>query len=319
LQFEYSTADGPVENLNTGKHYDYIQHAVNNAEPGHEIVVGPGTHNESINFKGKKVTVRSTDPDDPEVVAATIINGSGRVVTFSNAEDVDSILSGFTITGGSNGIYCTEATPTITDCIITGNTNAGIELYSGGNPTITNCGIVANYGAGIEMHPRKAQRFTFYNCPQISNSIIAKNFLQGIFGGVPRITNCTIVENHQDGICGSRSTVTNSIIYFNGNTQIAEGTATITYSNVQGLWPGLGNIDFDPLFADFINLDYHLKSQAGRWDPDSQTWVLDNVTSPCIDKGDTASPVGDEPAPNGGIINMGAYGGTDQASMTFSD
>jgi len=114
-------------------------------------------------------------------------------------------------------------------------------------------------------------------------------------------------------------TVTNSIIYFNGNAQIAESTATVTYSNVQGSWPGLGDIDANPLFADPDNSDYHLKSRAGRWDPDSNTWVQDDLTSPCIDKGDPASPVGDEPVPNGGIINMGAYGGTAQASMTFND
>jgi len=327
LQFEYSIADGPVENLNTGKHYDYIQHAVDNAESGHEIVVGPGTYNESINFKGKKITVSSANPDDPAVVAATVINGSDQVVTFSTNEDADSILSGFTITGGNNGIYCTEATPTITECVITGNNNAGIKLYSGGSPTITNCSITANSGAGIEMHPLKAARFTFYNRPQISSSIIAKNFMQGIFGGIPAISNCTIVENIQGGIYGSRPTVTNSIIYFNGNMPITESTATVTYSDVQGSWPGLGNIDADPLFVSLYWIssnstdagDYHLKSQAGRWDPGSQTRVQDNVTSTCIDKGDPASPVGNEPVPNGSIINMGAYGGTAQASMTFSD
>jgi parallel beta-helix repeat protein len=260
-------------------------------------------------------------------VAATVINGSSRAVTFSGGEDINSILRGFTITGANNGIYCTEATPVIADCTITGNTNAGIKLYSSGNPTITGCSIIANGGAGIEMHSRKSARYTFYNYPQISNSIIAKNFLQGIFGGVPTITNCTIVENIQGGIYGSRPAVTNSIIYFNGNTQIAESTATVTYSDVQGSWPGLGNIDEDPLFVSLYWIssnntdagDYHLKSQAGRWDLGSQTWVQDNVTSPCIDKGDPASPVGNEPVPNGGIINMGAYGGTAQASMTSAD
>jgi len=327
LEFGYSAFDGSVQNLTTGKYYDYIQHAVVAGQAGETIEAGEGIYQESINFKGKKLTVRSANPDDPAVVAATVINGSSRIVTFSGGEDANSILSGFTITGGNYGIYCTEAAPVIADCTITGNTNAGIKLYSGGSPTITNCNIVANSGAGIEMHPRKSARFTFYNYPQISNSIIAKNFRQGIFGGVPEITNCTIVENLQGGFYGSRPTVTNSIIYFNRNAPIAESTATVTYSDVQGSWPGLGNIDADPLFASLYWIssnsteagDYHLKSQAGRWDPGSQTWVQDNVSSPCIDKGDPASPVGDEPVPNGSIINMGAYGGTTQASMTFSD
>ena len=319
LEFAYSGLDGPVQNLTTGKYYDYIQHAIAAGQAGQTIVAGKGTYNENINFKGKKLTVSSANPDDPAVVAATIINGGGRAVTFSGGEDSNSILTGFTITGANNGIYCTEAAPTIANCTITGNTSAGIKLYSNGNPEITNCSIVANNGAAIEMHPRESARFTYYNYPQISHSIIAKNFRQGILGGVPAITNCSIVENIMGGIYASRPTVTNSIIYFNGNPQIAESTATITYSDVQGSWPGLGNIDADPLFADLDNDDYHLKSKAGRWDQAGQTWIEDELASPCIDKGDPAAPLGDEPIPNGGVINMGAYGGTKQASMTFSD
>ena len=102
---------------------------------------------------------------------------------------------------------------------------------------------------------------------------------------------------------------------------------------------GQGNIDTDPCFAEpgywvdkndpnivvepndpnalWIEGDYHLKSQAGRWDSNSQSWVKDDVTSPAIDAGDMASPIGDEPFPNGGIINMGAYGGTNEASKSY--
>jgi len=59
-------------------------------------------------------------------------------------------------------------------------------------------------------------------------------------------------------------------------------------------------------------------SQAGRWDPKGQSWTRDTVTSPCIDAGDTSTPVGPEPAPNGGIINIGAYGGTAKASKSHA-
>jgi hypothetical protein len=110
------------------------------------------------------------------------------------------------------------------------------------------------------------------------------------------------------------------------------------YSDVQGGWPGDGNIDADPCFAApghwvdganpkivvdpsyanaaWVEGDYHLKSQAGRWGPAGEDWVLDEVTSPCIDAGDPNSPVGDEPQPNGGRINLGAYGGTAEASKS---
>ena len=112
----------------------------------------------------------------------------------------------------------------------------------------------------------------------------------------------------------------NSIIYFNGDgsaaAQVSDENSIIRYSDVQGSWPDVGNIDTDPLFADSNNGDYHLMSQAGRWNPVSLTWVQDELTSPCIDAGNPSSSIGSEPDANGAIINMGAYGGTDWASKS---
>jgi hypothetical protein len=122
----------------------------------------------------------------------------------------------------------------------------------------------------------------------------------------------------------SNLTLTNCILWGDGPEEIYvdNGTSVITYSNVEGGWPGVGNIIANPFFAEFeddddVTNDYHLKSQAGRWDPISKQWVKDDKTSPCIDAGDPASPVGLEPFPNGGIINMGAYGGTAEASKSY--
>jgi hypothetical protein len=50
----------------------------------------------------------------------------------------------------------------------------------------------------------------------------------------------------------------------------------------------------------------------------SESCVFDEVTSPCIDVGNPNMPVCAEPEPNGDIINMGAYGGTPEASMSPS-
>jgi hypothetical protein len=164
------------------------------------------------------------------------------------------------------------------------------------------------------------------------------------------IDNCTLAENTGRGLYysgsskrGEQATVSNSIIWGNGSGQISgdSGLMTVTYSNIEGGWPGQGNIDADPLFAHpgfwvdaddssrvvdandpnatWVAGDYHLKSQAGRFDPDSGQWVLDEVTSPCIDAGDPNDSVGLEPSPNGGRINMGAYGGTAEASKSTAD
>ncbi|MHC4703437.1 MAG: LamG domain-containing protein, partial [Planctomycetota bacterium] len=70
---------------------------------------------------------------------------------------------------------------------------------------------------------------------------------------------------------------------------------------------GAGGVG-DPLFADPDNNDYHLLSERGRYWPEHDIWVLDRVTSPCIDGGDPNVEPVDEPIPNGGRINMGAYG-----------
>jgi Disaggregatase related len=90
-----------------------------------------------------------------------------------------------------------------------------------------------------------------------------------------------------------------------------------------GFWtdPNDLGIEADPNdpSAVWIAGDYHLESQAGHWDAASQSWILDEVTSPCIDAGDPASLIDDEPGPNGARINMGAYGGTPEASKSYPD
>jgi hypothetical protein len=188
----------------------------------------------------------------------------------------------------------------------------------------------------------------------IANCIIAGNVSNeggegaGIFcrQSGPTVTNCTICDNSGDGMMcydGSCPVVINCVFWGNslgqivaesGGSYIGSSTPVVAFSDVQGGWPGDGNIDTDPCFAQpgaydpngtprdpsddsWIEGDYHLKSQAGRWDPDSQAWVQDDVTSPCIDAGDVGKPIGFEPFPNGGIINMGAFGGTKQASKSY--
>ena len=63
-----------------------------------------------------------------------------------------------------------------------------------------------------------------------------------------------------------------------------------------GSWDPNGTLD-DPNDDFFVEGDYHLKSQAGRWDPVSESWIKDEVTSPWI--------------------NMGVYGGTAEASKSY--
>ncbi len=77
---------------------------------------------------------------------------------------------------------------------------------------------------------------------------------------------------------------------------------------------GTGNFEADPLFADPNLADFHLRSKYGRWY--KSKWVIDDVMSPCIDKGDPGSSYFHEPNPNGGRINIGVFGNTPEASKS---
>jgi hypothetical protein len=108
--------------------------------------------------------------------------------------------------------------------------------------------------------------------------------------------------------------------------------ALVSYGDLQGeeaavykdagsvLTWGSGNMNTDPCFASFESAgdpnlwDFHLQSTFGRWDQNAKGWVKDTNTSPCIDAGDPNSGWSSEPWPNGKRINMGACGGTNQAS-----
>ena len=140
----------------------------------------------------------------------------------------------------------------------------------------------------------------------------------GIFiaGSSPTMSNVTVVDNKYgiEAYVSSEPDISNSIFWYNTGDDLFGCQAR--YSCVERGGEGEGNIDADPLFVDPANNDYHLFSERGRYWPEHDVWVLDKVTSPCVNSGDpTVDPSG-EPIPNGGRINMGAYGGTAYASMS---
>jgi MYXO-CTERM domain-containing protein len=104
-----------------------------------------------------------------------------------------------------------------------------------------------------------------------------------------------------------------------GSTETFSFTYTDFFSNGFDMPAGTGNLAVDPLFVDSANRDYHLMSTAGRWDATNAAWVTDSETSPCIDTGDPTDAYALESCPNGGRIDMGAYGNTEQASHSTSE
>jgi len=273
----------------------------------------------------------------------TRAENSYHVVTGS----VNAILDGFTITAGNangfpshwggGGMWNESGSPTVTNCTFSSNSassGGGMNNY-GSSPTLTNCtfsgnsarsrgGGIYNYGSSMMI-----------NCTFSGNSANDGGGMFIVYDSIPNVANCTFSANsaHQRGgaiyhgtgpppIChGLRPIITNCIFWGNTPYEIYDSYLNnkgllITYSDVQGGWPGTGNINSEPFFADATNRDYHLKSQAGRWDANSKTWIRDDVNSPCIDAGAPDSDWTAELWPHGKRINMGAYGGTPQASMS---
>ena len=163
---------------------------------------------------------------------------------------------------------------------------------------------------------------SFYNGEgenSILQNFVIRNSYAGVFvrRGQPVLKNLTIVNciNGIEASSGAGADISNCILRDNFERDLMNCAAR--YSCIESGGPGGGNIVEEPLFADANSGDYHLKSQGGRWDVNSETWVVDRGTSPCIDAGDWATPVGFEPFPNGGRINMGAFGGISEASKSY--
>jgi len=301
--------------IKAGWHKGSIQAAIDAASNGDTIVVEEGTYFENINFRGKNIVLTSTDPNDPKVVAATIIDGQEKnaVATFNTGEDANCVLEGLTITNGgmcgvleSAGIACYHSSPTIRFNLITDNTRDGewgggiycgenssplimqniiknnYSLFAGGidcwdsSPTIIGNKIVMNR-ADFGMGAISAA----YSNLIIRNNLIALNSGAGIgiaSSSLPTvIVNNTIVDTSPSGYehggvvvyVSVAPIIYNCIIWGNGDE--LKG-CTATYSCVkdndtdeENNDDGDFNISTDPLFADPNNNDYHLKSQAGRW------------------------------------------------------
>jgi predicted outer membrane repeat protein len=207
--------------------YCSIQVAIGAAAGGDEIVVAEGTYLESIDFDGKAITLRSTDPANPAVVAATVVNGNGatHVVLCNSGEGAGTVLDGLTITGGAAngagadghgaGMYCLGS-PTVSRCVFTSNHavgNGGGLYSSGGNPAVTGCTFSFNtsvhFGGGVYAG---GGTLTATGCTFTGNAATTKTALGGedAVGGALYIANaggtvtgCSFTSNLADDFGGA--------------------------------------------------------------------------------------------------------------------
>ena len=260
--------------------------------------------------------------------------GSGGGI-YGSAGQISQCSIRYNVASYGGGISNESSALKVDLCWIYGNWayyGGGIENYGAGSE-LTNCLIVGNEalndGGGIENNGLSG------GLQKITNCTITENRAGGNGGGLDcwdfdetDIENSIVWGNFDSGDNGVNNDGYD--IYFANSSWVAFDYSNFGYydSDETGGIYGAENLSTNPLFAvngywddngtsgdtsddSWVAGDYHLQSVTGRWD--GSGWVTDSITSLCIDAGDPAVTC-IEPTPNGGIINMGVYGNTAQAS-----
>ncbi|MHC4259895.1 MAG: hypothetical protein ACYSTF_05740 [Planctomycetota bacterium] len=205
--------DGPAD-------FNNIQAAIDDANDGDIVEVNIGTYsgpgNYDIDFLGKAITVRSTNPNDWSVVEQTVIDPNSQGIGFylQNNEDANSILDGITIRRGRDfflydsfgGIVCVGGSAIIRNCIVTECFGDGIALLDC-NVAVENCIITKNRGWFDHIITGSGIRLGgtgIFNIPTIKDCIISDNYQSGVkgaggyIGGYATIINCLFSDNKGD-------------------------------------------------------------------------------------------------------------------------
>lgn len=266
---------------------------------------------------------------------ANRVENSYHVVTGRGTNET-AVLDGFTVTGGNasdmyggygGGMYNHLCRATVTNCIFSGNlaTRGGGMANTGdvgilSSPTLTNCvfsGNSARWGGGICYWGYAGGILT--NCAFSGNTAEDGGAIFITKSSEATLKNCTLTANWASaGTAGAincsgncSATLVNTILWGNSPNEIdlLDSSIAVTYSDVQGAgrpWPGTGNIDADPLFADADGAD----DLIGTSDDDLRLLA----GSPCIDAGDNSAVPPEvvtdhsgNPRIVNGIVDMGAY------------
>jgi parallel beta-helix repeat protein len=239
------------------------------------------------------------------------VDGGGMLNNQSNPTVTNCTFSYNLATYDGGGMNNELSSPRFTGCTFSYNwagRGGGIHNYQS-SPRFTGCKFNHNnavfYGGGMDNYDESYPKIT--NCTLNFNDA-------GVGGGgmcndksYPKLTNCTLLFNEVTGGGGeamhnynSNPKVNNCILWGNHPPQIY-GDCRVAFSDVQGGWPGTGNIDTDPRFRD---ADGRLSCNSPCIDAGNNVDVDDEVTDLDLD-GNPRIVDGDL---NGDpVVDMGAY------------
>jgi len=248
----------------------------------------------------------------PSIIANQISFNAGGGIN-----QCDGLISGNWITGNraTRGAGLYDCDGVIRNNIISGNLalhtttqGDGSGLY-GCDGTVESNTIVGNVARNDGRPDSHGFGGGLYDCRgTVRNNIIAGNIANS-GGGIYAPTNKTANsynnywQNTPDAFAGA----------------IARGIGELFTDPLfveSGVWDDAGTPTADDDF--WIEGDYHIRSVVGRWNPATRLWVQDPVHSLCIDAADPVSDWTAELWRNGRRANLGAYGGTAEASMSVS-
>jgi hypothetical protein len=289
--------DGTIESP-----FRTIQHAIGRANYLDSVLADSGIYRENLIIQNKRITVASyfVFNYDTTYIRATIIDGdSTSPCIIINFADSTNVIGLSIMNGRTAGLISNSSITNVSYNLILDNMGGGLD-YSNSNGIISHNIIINNWsfehGGGVRC---------YRSSPIIANNLIVENKAPYRGGGIacfastPLLMGNTITRNgapwgggFYSSESGNNVNLVNNIIWGNDTTEVYLGDSNpviIRYCDIEGGWPGEGNINANPLFCDTAQANF---------------WLAAN--SPCVGAGY-------------GGVDIGAYGVGCEAQDVFED
>ncbi len=276
---------------NVPSQYATIQAAIDDSISGDTVLVSDGTYtgtgNVDLDFLGKAITVTSVNgPASTIIDCQASDSNQHRAASFVNGETASTVLSGFTIGNGDapadadgnyygGALYILNSSPTITNCVMSGNSAAvgGAVYIQNGRPTFTQCTFsgdttadqygdiyVGDPGGAVDIDASGSA--AFIQCAFANNSAISGGAVEASGTNGLSFTNCTFegdYTTYYDGGALDLASCTNvsitSCTFTSNSSQDAYGCDDGGGSAPGGAIEGSGSITIDQCVFSYNSTD----------------------------------------------------------------